>query len=549
MPSSWMSIFLAFVFVACKKDKPLAVDVYSINPGEVIIEKDNPYLTTLQLLKNGEPVDATTVVWKSQDENTVFVDESSGVLYANWAGQTVVIAYDENATELARCSVTVTDANVYKLRLKLKDKGSQDAFSLNRPSDFLSEKAISRRNRHQIEIDEDDLPISVDYLDKITNVGCAIVAKSKWLATVSVHCNNGSFLDRYRDLPFVEDIEIVWKRSQKHYYKPEDGSWSFPGSWNGVAPSIPIGKDTTVYGQAYENIKLHNGHFLHQKGYKGQGMNIAVIDARFQNIDQNSLLDNIYVLGAKSFVYEQPSPFAEDDHGVWVLSCMAGAKPSQYVGTAPEAAYLLLATEDMETEYPIEEDYFVQALEYADSVGVDIVNSSLYYTEYYDGTRHSYEALDGNTAHASRGANMASAKGILVVTAAGNNGDFVGTPADSPEVIAVGMINRYGDVNEMSARGMTVDGRIKPDVAVLGAGAYRITAHGTIDFSFGTSYASPVMAGMAACLWQAFPHLTNKQIAEVIRQSGDRHEKPVLPYGHGIPDMQKAYELASVLPR
>lgn len=543
------SFWAILCFTSCKKDKlPEAeppIPNFSVTPSTITLNLNDSYLVPLYVLKDKDTLAASEVVWKSENEEIVGF-YSPGVIEAKWAGQTNVIAQGKDGKELARCAVTVTDSNVYKLRLILEDKGRHTTLSLSNPSGFLSAKALQRRQKQSINVDENDLPIADEYLQEIAKIGGTIVAKSKWLKTVSVHVSDPTLLQKYKALSFVADVKVVWAKRRNAYQGP-GGSWNFAGG-NAAAPNITIGADNSVYGPAYENIRQNKGNALHQLGFKGRNMLIAVIDAGFKDANKNTMLNNLHLVGAKSFVYEQPDPFFMDEHGGSVLSIIGGAKPAQYIGAAPEASYLLLTSEDNTDEYPIEEDYYVNALEYADSAGVDVINTSLGYKEFpLPGMTNTFEILNGATAHASRGVSMAFSKGILIIVSAGNDGSFVGSPADSPGALAVGMANAAGTVVTTSSRGMTVDGRIKPDVIARGAGSYRITSLGNIATGTGTSYAAPAMTGMVACLWQAFPNLTNQQIRDVIRQSSDRYAAPTLPFGYGFPDMQKAYTLAQNL--
>jgi subtilisin family serine protease len=227
---------------------------------------------------------------------------------------------------------------------------------------------------------------------------------------------------------------------------------------------------------------------------------------------------------------------------------MAVNKPGFFVGVAPLAKYWFLRTEDQQSEFPIEEDYLVSALEFADSVGVDVVNTSLYYTSHDGPTYHyKYENMDGRTAFASQGANMAADKGMLIFSCAGNDHSWVGTPADSPDVLAIGSVNSSRIIYSLGSFGLTVDGRMKPDLVGMGDFASVITPSGVSMKRSGTSYASPIVCGLAACLWAAYPKLNNRDIREVMLKASDRYSNPVLPYGYGIPDMKKAMELAQVL--
>ena len=223
---------------------------------------------------------------------------------------------------------------------------------------------------------------------------------------------------------------------------------------------------------------------------------------------------------------------------------MAVNKARYYVGTAPGANYWLLRTEDESSEYAIEEDYWVAAAEFADSIGVDVVNTSLYYTSHDGLMRYKYEDMNGKTSFASRGAAMAADKGILVICCAGNDQSWVGTPAEATDVLAVGSINRTGNIDNFTSYGITVDGRMKPDVVALGGSAGVIDITGKPMNRSGTSYASPIVCGLAACLWQAYPKLTNKDLLDIFRKASNRYGSPAVPYGYGLTDMNKAVQLA-----
>ncbi|MDR1810992.1 MAG: S8 family serine peptidase [Prevotella sp.] len=425
-----------------------------------------------------------------------------------------------------------------KFRIYLKDKGAT-SFSVNNPQEYLSEKAIERRIRQHIPVDETDLPLSPQYADRIEALGCTVVAKSKWMTTITVHCDDSATVHNIKALDFVKDAVLVWKGNN-----PATKS----------SKSSKAGKRRTelsgYYGNAYPQIAIHNGDSLHHAGFKGQGMEIAVLDGGFKGFDANDLLENVRarIKGRKNFVYIADSCY-EVPHGSNVLSCMATDLPGLYIGTAPEAGYWLLQTENPETEYPVEEDYWVAAAEYADSVGVDVINSSLGYSAFNDPLlNYTYAQIDGKTTYITQGADMAAEKGILVVVSAGNEGSkpwhYVTPPADAENVLTVGAIQKDSLIAGFSSRGPTSDLRIKPDVVAVGSQSALVSWDGDITTGSGTSYASPIMCGLATCLWQAFPSLTNKQLRDVLRQSANRSLSPDNNYGYGIPDMIKAMELA-----
>ncbi|MCD0489890.1 S8 family serine peptidase [Pedobacter sp. MC2016-14] len=541
-------ILFAFSFSSCKKSEitpdPPALSI-TINPALVTLQNEFSYLgkRLTANIENAQPDESLEIVWSSENPRIASVKED-GTVWPEAAGETYILATLVSGKGVAKCKVVVTDANDYKFRLVLRDKGTS-SLSIANPTAFLSAKAIARRQKQNIAIDESDLPISPAYLKAIQDIGGTIVAKSKWLNTVSVNCTDEFLIDKYKALPFVKDVLLVWEGGRT--------VTSTPAKYVDAPQAVANHSSTTHfdYGSASTNITVNNGKVLHELGFKGAGIDIAVIDAGFINLKNNAAFKNVNIKGAKSFVYENDDPYAVDTHGIWVTSTMAVNIPRTYVGTAPEANYWLLRTEDQSSEYPIEEDYWVNAAEYADSVGVDIINSSLYYTDayYFVNARYKFEDMDGKTAFATRGANVAADKGILIVNCAGNDRTWVGTPADAPNVLTVGSVNSRLNIDAFTSWGVTVDGRMKPDILAMGGGANVINTSGIAENRSGTSYASPIMCGLAACLWQAYPTLTNKQLLEIIRKSGDRAATPEVPYGNGIADMQKAMNLAKAMTR
>lgn len=533
----WGVLFL----MACQKDtveEPPVSDELTIEPASVVLAVGESFQLVAKL--NGVPLEGSRVHWES-NSNLVDVDN---------VGKVTAVSYNEFISGLqveavvqglyAVCPITVYQDYNYKFRLILKNKGSAD-YSLSQPEKFLSVKAIGRRQKRNIAIDDSDLPISKDYLKQIEKVGGKIVCQSKWLKTVCVQCEDEKLIDEYKKIPFVEDVVKVWRgerEKQKQIISPASSFVNRNTS----------GHSSEDYGEAWRNIALHNGQILHEHGFKGAGIDIAVIDAGFMDLLDNPTLNAMRIQGAKSFIYEDSNPYNSDEHGVWVTACMATNKPGYYIGTAPEANYWLLRSEDLSGEYPVEEDYWVAAMEYADSVGVDVVNTSLYYTgNRWPFPSHEYKEMDGKTALPTQAANVAASKGIFVVCCAGNDLSWVGTPADSPGVLAVGSVTTVGNIGNFTAYGMTVDGRMKPDVVALGSFACTIDIEGKIDFRSGTSYASPILCGLAACLWQAYPWLTNQELLEVLKKSADRYNAPELPYGYGIVDIRKAMDLIEAM--
>lgn len=425
-----------------------------------------------------------------------------------------------------------TDSLMY--RICLTDK-AETTYSLERPEEFLSQKAIDRRMRQQLPVDSTDLPVCAGYVEAIRAKGVRVVATGKWENFVTVACNDSTLVEEIAALPFVKSTEKVWtlpkrervsKRDTISSERPEVESW---------------------YGTADRQIQMNNGDKLHEAGFKGEGMTIAVIDAGFQNVDRIPLMSNIRVLGARDFVNPKGDIYGEDSHGLKVFSCMAMNQPHVLVGTAPEASYWLLRSEDARSEHLVEQDYWAAAIEFADSVGVDVVNTSLGYYKFDDPTKdYAYRDLDGNHAMMSRQASRVADKGMVLVCSAGNAGagpwKKITPPGDAENVLTVGAIGKNGQLAPFSSVGDTADGRVKPDVVAVGYLTDLIGTDGLPAMANGTSFSSPVLCGMVTCLWQALPELTAKEIIELVRRSGDRAEFPDNIYGYGVPDFWKAYQ-------
>lgn len=426
----------------------------------------------------------------------------------------------------------------YKFRLYLKDKGESE-FSIDRPEEFLSERAIQRRKSFSILIDKTDLPISVSYLTAIEKTGARIVAKSKWLNTVSINCQDSMLVEVLKKLPFVDSTTLVWKGEQlKEIALPLDTMKTL------LPDSLPTMND--YYGLAASSIHLVNGDTLHTAGFRGKGIEIAIIDAGYRNLPHIELLNNINIKGYKGFVDGRSNLVsgANNQHGLNVLSCIATNQPNLFVGTAPEASFWLLGSEDPRSEFPIEQDYWAAAIEFADSVGVDVTNTSLGYSRFdYPTQNLNHSDLNGRNTLISRAANMATKKGMLLVTSAGNSATTpwhkITPPADAENVLTIGAVQQDSLIAPFSSRGFTHDLRVKPDVMALGVGAAVVNDMGKISFKSGTSFSSPIMCGLMACLRQAFPSLTNSELILLVQKSADKYDHPDENYGYGIPDMKK----------
>ncbi|MBQ8225399.1 MAG: S8 family serine peptidase [Bacteroides sp.] len=423
----------------------------------------------------------------------------------------------------------------WKYRISLTDK-AVTSYSLEQPEAFLSPKAIERRVKQGLPIDSTDLPVCQQYIDEICRFGVKVVAIGKWDNFVTVSCPDTTCIISISQLPFVRATECVWTGGEIETSKREK--------------IIDMEEETSPqkYGAATTQIEINNGHLLHEAGFSGQGMTIAVIDAGFHNADRIESMRNIQVLGSRDFVNPASDIYAEHSHGLSVFSCMAMNQPGIMVGTAPDAAYWLLRSEDNNSEQLVEQDYWAAAVEFADSVGMDVINTSLGYNVFDDTSKnYTYCQLDGSYSLMSRQASRIADKGMILVCSAGNTGSGswkkITVPADAEHVLTVGAINKDRELAKFSSIGNTADGRIKPDVVAMGVDAEIMRANGIIEPGDGTSFASPILCGQVACLWQACPTLTAKELISLVRQSADRHDCPDNIYGYGVPDMWKAYKI------
>ena len=422
-------------------------------------------------------------------------------------------------------------------RLHLKDKGNLSLSTMD-PGSFLSKKSIERRKKQNLPVDFFDFPLNPAYLDAISETGATIRTYSKWVNTVVVHLKDMEILQKLESLPFVDSLYCVWGGTLPVNIPPSENS-----------PLAPDFRQNTInsYGAGFTQITLNNGHLLHDAGFQGKGLSIAVLDGGFINVDKIEYFNPERIKEIKNFSHDISDILCEgSDHGTGVLSCMLSDKSGDMIGTAPDADYYLFRTEVMSEEFPVEEDYWIAALEYADSIGIDIVTSSLGYVFFDDASmNHKHEQLDGSTIPISKAANLAASRGILLFKSAGNEGNKiwgkVSFPADAENVISVGSIKSDSTRSEFSSLGYTSDGRIKPDLMAMGSLVSVLDYSGKIRNSNGTSFSTPILAGLAACLWEALPELNSFAMLDLLRESGNRFKNPNSSMGYGIADIYKAY--------
>ncbi len=444
-----------------------------------------------------------------------------------------------------------------KFWVQFTDK-KNSPYSINQPESFLSKKAIERRAKFGITITEEDFPVNPDYLKKVNSTGVQVLNTSRWLNGVSIQTADNDVIKKLMALPFVKSIDKVGLYDNKDNSRleylmemlmavGEEEPETTDGTMQPGVELTPYNKD--FYGKGFNQIEMLNGAEMHRLGFTGKGVTIAVLDGGFMNVNKIKTFQHLYtngqLLGTWDFVRQDSNVYDDNNHGMNVLSCMAAQTPGKMVGTAPEASYWLLRTEDANTEYLIEEYNWVSGAEFADSAGVDIINSSLGYSAFDDNsTSHKYSQLDGKTSVASRAASIAAKKGIVVCNAAGNEGNddwtYIGAPADADGIITVGGVNADSTFADFSSYGPTADGRLKPEVTAQATQAYVATVADVFVPNQGTSFASPILCGMVACLRQANPNKTVQEIITALQLSGHRFANPDTAFGNGIPNFIKA---------
>ena len=426
------------------------------------------------------------------------------------------------------------------------DKQSSE-YRISAPEQFLSNRSIERRLAQNIAFNETDLPVSPNYLKTVSESGFDIVLTLKWFNAAIVTTNSGKQPEVLQNFSFVKKVEAIEGKPETNSTKP-----FFEAEKDFTPYNFQKSTDNLNYGESYNQINMLNGTELHNNGFQGQGMTIAVLDAGFYRVDDleafDSLWNNNQILGTRDIVLPGNDVCGSwnHTHGMKVLSCIGGYLDGELIGTAPKANFYLIRTEDADAEYLMEEYFWAAGAEYADSLGVDIINSSLGYTTFDNpAENHQYTDLDGNTTVITIAADLAASKGILVVNSAGNSGadewHYIGAPADADSILTVGAVDSWGDYASFSSVGPTADGRVKPEVVAQGESAIVASTEGGITYASGTSFSSPITAGMAACIWGANRGYSNMEIYQAIIQSSSIYNSPTDELGYGIPNYWQAH--------
>lgn len=434
--------------------------------------------------------------------------------------------------------------NIYWVQFTDKN---DSPYSISNPEAYLSQRALERRSRLGIEIDEYDIPVNPQYLQAVTECGAKILNPSKWLNGTSVYVTSQSVIAAINALDFVEVVRNCENNQEAQEMKER---------WleREMRASEVVRSGKGYYGGGDLQIRQLNGDVLHYNGFDGAGVVVAVLDGGFVGADTHPCFDNMReegrLLGTRDFVYGSTSVYSQSTHGTSCLSTMAAYVPNTFVGTAPKASYYLLHTEDGGSENIVEEYNWVSGAEYADSLGVDVCSTSLGYINFdMSQWNHSQSHFDGKTAPMTIGAEIAVSRGMICLNSAGNEGDgsgcTLGIPADAEHVITVGAVDGNGDRAWFSSVGPTADGRIKPDVMAMGQDSYVASIDGYYNGS-GTSFSTPILAGVVTCLRQAFPEASVQEICDIIRRGGNNFNNPDKYYGYGIPDFEKILEIFNI---
>jgi len=434
--------------------------------------------------------------------------------------------------------------------IRFTDK-AQNRFELSRPEKFFTSRALQRRIKQKIQFVSNDLPVSSVYVDSIKHLGFNVLHESKWTNAVSVNVVDITQFDKLKDIKFVVPYKL--KSVLKSNY--------FQGN-KFISETTPVKVDLkSYYGPSYRQIAIHHGDYMHNRGFRGQGMLIAVIDAGFSNAQNMSSLDSLWhenrVKLVRDLIVPDGNVFVQHPHGSEVLSILAGLSPGKLVGSAPKADYVLLRTEDAtlepngvggtrEREYPVEEFNWAVAAELADSIGVDVISTSLGYSLFNDPQlSHTYSDMNGRTTLISKAAAIASSKGMIVIVSAGNEGNnswkYITAPADADSILTVGAIDTSKNVAAFSSRGPTSDHRIKPDVVAVGSSTNLQQPDNEFVQGSGTSFSAPIIAGLTACLWQSCPNKTNMEVIRAIKQYASQFSNPDTIKGFGLPDFHQSF--------
>jgi serine protease AprX len=428
----------------------------------------------------------------------------------------------------------VASGQVNRYMIFFKDKAGS-SFDVARPGDFLSQKAITRRINQGISVTEMDLPVNENYVQAVRQTGVDVYFRSRWFNGLLIQCEQSS-VDGIQELPFVDRVELVAPNAK---LVPQGRKKFELKRKNGAA------RVETV-----TQLNLIGINFMHEAGHHGEGMTIAVLDAGFEGVNVTQPFAHLFTEGrvnmdvSYDFVSNTDNVFQYDEHGTEVLSVIAAEIPDAFTGGASKASFQLYVTEDVTSEYRVEEYNWVFAAERADSAGADIINSSLGYYDFDDPDMNYTKAeMDGKTAAVTKAAQWAADRGIVVVTSAGNEGNIpawriITAPADGVDVVAVASVDASGVRSSSSSLGPSADGRTKPDLAAMGVGVKVVKSTGAMSSASGTSLAAPLITALVAGVWQRYPYLTSEEVVSLLKETASLANTPNNQLGYGIPNFR-----------
>lgn len=442
--------------------------------------------------------------------------------------------------------IAVAQVSPNKYYIEFTDKNN-NSYSLDHPEEFLSERSLQRRANQNIGLNMTDMPVTQMYVDSLESLGLEVLNVSKWFNSATVYTTDTLLIDSITYLGFVSNAVKSQPVVGESY--PVSDRYKIPRELNQGAKKV----NYYEYGLSRDQVFMHNGQVMHNNGFRGQGMLIAVTDGGYMGVPNlmsfDSLLDDNRIMSKRNFISGGDYVYDFSTHGMRVLSIMAGNTPDSLIGTAPEATYVLLVSEDTDSETFIEELNWISAAEYADSIGADIINVSLGYLNFDTPEfNHNYPQMNGNSAIISVAAQIASVKGMIIVAAAANSGEdavhpWVNAPGDADKILTAGAVWSNQTYAAFSSIGPSYDGRVKPDVVAMGAGTTNQDLGGGFGQGNGTSFSAPLISGLVACLWQQFPEKTNMEIMDAVRKSSHLYNSPTAYLGYGIPDFDLASKI------